>query len=319
MNIIEIILPLALICFLGYGCAKHSWLSKADIDAISKLTFKLLIPAFLFQKMATTELAGNVNINYFFAFYGPLLFSYSIAYLINYSFHTEHKTHSAPSSVFALGASYSNTVIVGIPVLIAAFGDNSISLVFLIITFHSALLFTLTSVLAINSQRQNDPNKVKDAIWHKLAQQTLLNPLVASITLGLIVNLLPISLPAVLNNTLILLGSPAIALALFLLGCSLTFYRIKQQKYFITFATIMKLIVLPALVYITSKHLLKLPYEVICTLVIISACPTGVNAYLIAKIQNIQRETVAGTIVASTLCCLITLPCWLWLLSKDAL
>lgn len=316
MNVIEIILPLALICLLGYGCAKRSWLNKPDIDAISKLTFQLLIPAFLFQKMATAELAGNVNLNYFVAFYGPLLISYAIAFLINYGFHRQHKTQSAPSGVFALGASYSNTVIVGIPVLIAAFGDKAISLVFLIITFHSALLFTITSLLAINSQVLDNKSKPVKNIWYKLAQQTVFNPLVASITLGLIVNLLPITLPKVINNTLILLGSPAITLALFLLGCSLTFYRIRQQKYFILFATIMKLMVLPSLVYITSKHLLKLPYEVICTLVIISACPTGVNAYLIAKIQNIQRETVAGTIVASTLGCVITLPCWLWFLTN---
>ncbi|GHE77057.1 AEC family transporter [Thalassotalea profundi] len=314
MNVIEIIFPLALICALGYSCAKLAWLSKQDIDAISKLTFKLLIPIFLFQKMSTAQLAGNVNINYFLAFYGPLLLTYTIAFTINYCFHGIHKRHSAPSGVFALGASYSNTVIVGIPVLLAAFGDKAISLVFLIITFHSALLFTITGVLGINNNSQNAST---NTLWSKLAQQTVFNPLVASITLGLIVNLLPINLPTILNNALILLGSPAIALALFLLGCSLTFYRIRQQKYFIIAASIIKLILLPTLVYITSKYLLQLPFEVICTLVIISSCPTGVNAYLIAKSQNIQRETVAGTIVASTLGCLITIPCWLWFLSMD--
>ncbi|XQW83962.1 AEC family transporter [Thalassotalea piscium] len=317
MNVIEIILPLAFICLLGYICALRSWLTRADIDAISKLTFKLLIPVFLFQKMSTAELAHTVNINYFIAFYCPLLLSYTIAFFINYHWHSQHRSHSAPSGVFALGASYSNTVIVGVPVILAAFGDKAISLVFLIITFHSALLFTLTSVLAINSQVNDETHSPTNNLWRKLAQQTIFNPLVASITLGLVVNLLPIRLPDVLNNGLILLGSPAIALALFLLGCSLTFYHIRQQKYFIFVATIMKLLVLPMLVYITSHYLLALSHEVVSTLVIISACPTGVNAYLIAKIQNIHRETVAGTIVASTLACLITIPCWLLFLSKE--
>ena len=315
MNIIEIILPLALVCTLGFICAKRAWLSKNDIDSISKLTFKLLIPAFLFQKMATAELAGNININYFIGFYLPLLITYGIAFLINFKFHNGYKSQSAPAGVFALGASYSNTVIVGIPVLMAVLGEQSLSLVFLIITFHSALLFTLTSILALNNQREQ-ANRSTHALWHKLAQQTLFNPLVASISLGLLVNLLPMSLPNVLNNTLILLGSPAIALALFLLGCSLTFYRIRQQKYFIACATIIKLVLLPTLVYIISKQLLQLSHEVVTTLVIISACPTGVNAYLIAKIQNIHRETIAGSIVASTLSCIVTLPCWLWFLSN---
>jgi len=292
---------------LGYYCAKVKWLDKAAIDGISKLTFNLLIPAFLFEKMATAELAEHIDVNYFLSFYLPLLCVYLLAAGCNYLFHQQYKKQLAPSAVFALGASYSNTVIIGIPVIIAALGEHMLSLVFLIITFHSALLFTLTSLIAVKPIKENQ----SQSLTQRLAKQTIFNPLVASITLGLLVNVSPLTLPSVLDNTLILLGKPAISLALFLLGASLSYYHINKQKYFISLASIIKLIVLPGCVYIAAQHLFGLPKEATTTLVILSACPTGVNAYLIAKIQNVHRETVAGTIVATTLASLVTIPFWL--------
>ena len=52
------------------------------------------------------------------------------------------------------------------------------------------------------------------------------------------------------------------------------------------------------------------------TLVILSASPTGVNAYLVAKQQAKHQETIAGTVVTTTLLSIITLPLWLWGLSS---
>ncbi len=43
----------------------------------------------------------------------------------------------------------------------------------------------------------------------------------------------------------------------------------------------------------------------------LSACPTGVNAYLVAATHQQHQETVAGTIVVSTLISIITIPLWL--------
>ncbi|WP_448564564.1 AEC family transporter [Thalassotalea ganghwensis] len=312
MYLIDIVLPLALVAALGYFLTKIQWLTKIDIDAISKLTFTLLIPLFLFTKMSKADLQGNVDIDYFLAFYLPLLISFFIALTLHYVISKPRKTNLAQASVFALGSSYSNTVIIGIPIVIAIVNEQALGLVFLIITFHSALLFTLTSLLAIKAPTQS----TNTSVVQNLAKQTLLNPLVASITLGLIANLLDLHLPKTVDTAIGYLGTPAIGLALFLLGSSLTFYRIKEQTLHISLATILKLVLLPLLILMVSHHFLELPVEVTTTLVIISACPTGVNAYLIAKMQQCQQAVVAGTIVASTLASLITLPLWLLLLEK---
>lgn len=308
MHSLLIITPLVIICALGFASARFKWLEENHIAGLSKFTFNFTIPAFLFYKMLNADLTGALAFDYFISFYAPLLIIYFLAWCINFFFHEHHKGNVSASASFALGASYSNTVIIALPVLLALFGDKVISLVFLLITFHSALLFTLTSLLAVFDKDENNSRKID---WHKLGKQTVNNPIIMSITGGLVFNVLTIDLPEFVDVTLETLSAPAITLALFLLGCSLNKYHIRTQKYFISVASVIKLFVFPALVYFTAKELMNLPELMTVVVVIMSASPTGVNAYLIAALQGKHQDTVAGTVVASTVLSTITIPLWL--------
>ncbi len=313
MNILSIISPLITVALLGYFCTRTKWLSKIQLDALSKFTFSISIPAFLFYQMAKADFSEQVSPQLFAAFYFPVLTCYSLAWLINFFFfqnnpaknsNTNPHNNSAASAVFALGASYSNTIIVGLPVLLAALGEQVIGIIFLIVTFHSAMLFALTAAIAAKSSSQKFN-------WFTFIKQTINNPLIISILSGLIVNISGLTLPVFLQNSLALISKPAIALALFILGASLAFYQVRKTITFITIASLAKLILLPSLVYFSSHYIFELDDFIITVLVILSACPTGVNAYLIAVNHKQHQETVAGTVVVSTLFSMLTIPLWL--------
>lgn len=306
MSVLAVISPLILIGLLGFICTKSQWFSRAQLDALTKFAFYVSIPAFLFYQMANADFSHHVNLALFAAFYLPVLLCYLLAWLTNYFLHAKLKNLPAPSAVYALGASYSNTIIVGLPVLLVILGEQVVAIVFLIVTFHSALLFAITSALSSHQQKFN---------WRSFAKQTFNNPVIISILSGLVVNLLAVNLPSVLSDSLLLIGKPAIPLALFILGASMTFYRVKHEIRFIGFASLIKLIILPSLVFISAHYIFELETMVTTVLVILSASPTGVNAYLIAKNQSHHQETVAGTVVVTTLACIITLPLWLWFLN----
>lgn len=319
MNVIAIIAPLILVGLLGFICTKSRWLSREQLDTLSKFTFSISIPSFLFYQMAKADFSSQVSSQLFAAFYLPVLTCYLIAWLINYYFYahknnknSQHSSHknSAASAVFALSASYSNTIIVGLPVLLAAIGEQVIGIVFLIVTFHSAMLFALTAALAAKNA-----NKVKESnkylYWFGFIKHTLNNPLIISILSGLLVNVLGISIPVFLAESLALIGKPAITLALFILGGSLAFYHVRQEVTYISIACVSKLIILPCLVFLTTHYVFNLEPLIITVLVILSACPTGVNAYLIATTHQQHQHTVAGTVVVSTLLSTITIPVWL--------
>jgi len=320
MNIINIISPLIVTIMLGYLVAKQNYLNKQHLEGLSKLTFSIIIPIFLFQKMASANISEHIASSHFGAFYFPLLTIYGITCLLHYHFHhkaqSTNKKNIKSAAVFSLASSYSNTVIVGLPVLLAAIGEQVIGLVFLIITFHSALLFTLTSFLAAMQTNTGQKGGGFSQInWQQLIKQTLNNPLVLSITLGLLVNISPLNLPVIVEQSLVLLGKPAITLALFLLGASLTYYKIKPQRRFITLAVVIKLITFPALVWLCADKVFALNQQVTMILVILSASPTGVNAYLIAKNEQSQQATTASIVVMTTCLSVITIPFWLWWLS----
>jgi predicted permease len=323
MNIISIITPLILVALLGFICTKSKWLSREQLNTLSKFTFSISIPAFLFYQMAKADLSSQISVPLFAAFYLPVLTCYLITWLISYYFYpyfTEYRfekslhKNSAASAVFALSASYSNTVIVGLPVLLAAIGEQVISIVFLIVAFHSAVLFALTAVLSAESPAQSlDKKKVRHnyLYWFSFIKHTLNNPLIISILSGLAVNLLGITLPIFLQESLALIGKPAITLALFILGGSLAFYHVHQALKLISIACISKLILLPCLVFCTTHYIFELNPLTAIVLVILSACPTGVNAHLIAITHQQHQQAVAGTVVISTLLSTITIPLWL--------
>lgn len=307
MSVFPIIFPLIVIVLTGFVAAKKQWLSQVQMDGISKLTFYAFIPVFLFYQMANADLSSQLNINLFAAFYLPVLACYGLGFAFSYCLYKQHQKSIGASAVFGLNASYSNNIIVGLPVTLLAIGEQALPIIFVIVTFHSAMLFGITGALAANKQGFN----VKSFL-----SQNLKNPLIVGILSGLAVNVLNIPLPIAFNEALQLFSKPAITLALFVLGASIAVYKINQDKRFIAAATILKLIVLPCMVFVTTQHIFNLSALVVQVLVVLSACPVGVNAYLIAKNYQFHQETVASSVVVSTLCSAVTIPLWLSWLSQ---
>lgn len=310
MNIIHIIAPLVLVGLAGFIATKSQWLTRTQLDALSKFTFHLAIPAFLFLQMAQADIKSHLDLAIYGAFYIPVIIVFFIAYVSNYYFHSNYRKEDDASAAYALAASYSNNIIVGLPVILLALGEHYLAIVFMIVVFHSAMLFTLTSALAARKQKTSVMSTLKS---------TLLNPLIIAIIAGALTNILLTQtgnkLPTILVDSLTLLGKPAISLALFALGGSMTYYQVKSEKYFIGFACLLKLAILPSFVFLTATYGFALAQDVTLVLVIMSACPTGVNAYLIAKNYENHQETVAGTVVVTTVLSVLTIPVWLMLLS----
>jgi hypothetical protein len=289
----------------GYIAAKWQYLNQTTISQLSKLTFSYIIPAFLFHSMATANFTDMLAPEIFISFYGAVISCFLLCFFI-YRRYSSIATN-ADSALFSLSACYSNTMIIGLPILIAAYGDKAIAIIFLIMSFHSAVLFFITGFgCSITTNQGFKPIQ--------LIKSSLFNPLIIAIFLGFIINLMSLQLPIWLNNTLLLIGKPAITLALFILGTSLTIHRVSDNINAVLLASLVKLILLPALVWLLASQLFQLSPLLTAIVVILTACPTGVNAYLVACNYQSQQSLVAGTVVSTTVLSTITLPIWLYLL-----
>ena len=307
MAIVSIIFPLLFLVVLGYLLTWVGFFNREQIAGISKFTFYVSIPAFLFLNMLAVPLSQSMDTRLLLSFYLSVLTVFAIGYGINrYLSPPLHRGRDA-SAVFALGCSYSNTVLVGLPIIIAALGEAMIGQVFMIITFHSATLFALTFILASRGQQQGFS-------WYQFGRSMLLNPVVLSISLGIGANAFSVSLWTQLDLGLSLLAKPALACALFVLGANLSFYKIADDWRLALVASSLKLVLLPALVYVIARFVFHVQGDSLAMLVLLSASPLGVNAYLIATEVKQHESTLGSTVVLSTLLSVFTFSVWLTLL-----
>ncbi|WP_394147009.1 AEC family transporter [Shewanella atlantica] len=307
MTIISIIFPLLCMVLLGYWVTHFQFFSKSQIGGISKFAFNLCIPVFLFLNMYLAHLEKSFDINMLAAFYLPVLGIYLLGFLFNRYLMERGRGTGAGSSVFALGCSYSNTILIGLPVIIAALGEQMMGSVFAIITFHSAILFALTFLLAAR-------HSIDGFSWRTFGRTLVINPVVLSITAGLVCNAIGVPVHRELIAALTLISEPALACALFVLGANLSFYRIGDNWLASMFASIFKLLLLPALVYLCGNYLLALNHQQVSLVVLMSASPLGVNAYLVATQLKSQQSTLASTVVLSTILSVFSFSFWLWVL-----
>lgn len=307
MSTFSIIFPLLFMASLGYLLTAKGPFTKAHIAGISLFTFYICIPAFLFINMYQADLSRSFELATLGAFYLPVAAVYGLSAALYFALSPKVGERRCESAVFALGCSYSNTILVGLPIIAGALGEQMMGKVFAIITFHSALLFSLTFLLSAKH------GKGVTGAW-QFSKGIVLNPIVLSISGGLILNLLHISLEGNLINGLRLLSEPALACALFVLGANLAFYKVARDWHRAFLASIIKLLLLPLFVYCVAKFGFKLQQESIALLVLLSASPLGVNAYLVAMQVKAQQSVIASTVVISTVLSVFTMSLWLTLL-----
>jgi malonate transporter len=307
MSIFAIIFPLIFMVALGYLLTRFGFFNKEQIGGISKFTFYVSIPAFLFINMLAAPLSQSFDVAVLLSFYLPVLVVFTLGYRLNRHFSPLQLRGRDASAVFALGSSYSNTVLVGLPIIIAALGEIMIGQVFMIITFHSAILFALTFILAARAGDQGFS-------WTQFGRNMVLNPVVLSISLGIVANAFGFTLVSALDAGLNLLAKPALACALFVLGANLSFYKIGQDWQLALLASGLKILLLPALVYATGQWFIGLTPQTLTMLVLLSASPLGVNAYLIATELKQHESTLGSTVVLSTLLSVLSFSLWLGVL-----
>ncbi|MGL4474213.1 MAG: AEC family transporter [Shewanella sp.] len=299
MSVVSIIAPLLVIAILGYGASRSQWFSREQINGISQFAFYLCIPALLFSTMWQVPLSQSLNATVLLAFYIPVVSCFLVVLAFG---HWYLQRPWAKCAVMALSGSYSNCLLVGLPVIVAAFGEAQMARVFIIITFHSAILFSLTLAFGGQGGRRQ---ALKDLF---------VNPVILSIGLGLLANILAVPMPSMAKASLSMLATPAITCALFVLGANLHYYRLNTSWVPALGLALVKLLLLPAMVF-ACGHALGLSELDIAVTVLLAASPLGVNAYLIAvKLQQDADITASSVVISSGLSAL-SVASWLSLLT----
>lgn len=299
MSVLPLIVPLFVLAILGWFVTKNAiWLPPGWSKGVNALTIRVFVPCLLFKGMYNHGLPNAHMGSVLLSFYIPLVALFWLLFFIQPS-----KQQRAP---IALAGSFSNLVYVGIPVVTELFGEKALTYLFPIVAFHSLVLFSMYYLAdALGSQGKTR--------WGTFLKP-LKNPIVISLMLGLLANILAVPIPHIVMNTLEMPARAALPCALIAMGASLANISFKQAKWQILLILFAKLFMLPALVLLMSHYIFALPLLLSKILVVMASCPVGINAYVVVRSHGGDAPTVSSAILMSCWLSLFAWTFWLWLL-----
>ena len=95
--------------------------------------------------------------------------------------------------------------------------------------------------------------------------------------------------------------------ALVAMGMSMTRIALEGNKRLIGAISALKLLLHPALVYVMAVPILHLPPLMAGSALLFAACPTGVNAYLLAERYRTGQSVTSGAISLTTMLAIFTM------------
>ncbi|MGK9067527.1 AEC family transporter [Stutzerimonas chloritidismutans] len=298
MVVFQAILPIFGLIMLGFFLGRRAWLAGEAASGLASITFKLFMPAVLFAGIARADLGDGMSPMLLLGYFGPVLAVFFGVALV------AHRLQGRASPL-GLTAAYSNNVLVGIPLVTTLLGAHSLVYVFSILVFHSLILFSLQSFYNAFGSGQ----KVGAGVLFR----NLANPLIIGLLLGALLNLSGLDLPQPLWRIADWLAQAALPCALIVLGTSLSRFRLRPSGAAVML-TVIKLGIFPFMVWMFSGLLPGIGSEARSVLVLLAACPTGVNVLAFA-INPADTRPVSSTVFLSTVLAAITLPLWMLLVS----
>lgn len=323
VDIAGIIFPVFAIAVVGYTLAAVGLFRPPDTAGLTRYVFSVALPVMLFHSMATVSLPETVRWSFLVAYYLPALAVYLTALMLGRALFGHTRREQA---VFGMSAGYSNTVLIGLPVIAAAWGDAALLPLLMIVAIHSGIMFSLTTAIAESGAARRGartaphggasaaaPSTAQGAgrggFAHVLGRTVvgmLRNPIVVGLAAGLLFNLLAIPLPPPIEQTLGLIRASAVPAALFVTGASLREYRVMGHIGEAVVIIIFKMVVHPLAVWVLATFVFDLPAMWVAVAVVTAALPTGINASVFARKYDAAVAPVVTATLLSTLLSIAT-------------
>ncbi len=305
--LLEVVAPVFGVMALGALSVKVRVLDKGAVKGLVLFVFNFAIPILLFRSLAHAELPPEIEWAFLLSYFGGAVTVFLSGMALG---RFVFKRTLEDQAIFGMSAGFSNTVLIGIPILFTAYGPEATLPTLLIIAFHGPLLMSLTTALI----QVGKGGKVALADQARtIGLELVRNPIIMGLALGLLVNVSGLAIPVPLDRMAEMVGAAAGPTALFALGASLAGYPITGDVRPAMVLTTLKTLVHPALVWILAVPVFGLEGIWVPVAVTMAAMPSGINVYLFGAHYNAAPGVAARTVFLTTALSLITLSALLYL------
>ena len=311
--VLSALLPVVLLIALGFFAGKRHWISAGSVKDLSNLVFLILIPALLFRTMGAVHLekldlkpVGVYFLTVGIIFTGVLLW----------------QGLSRRSAVVALASIFSNTIMIGVPLVSLAYGEAALVYLFTLISLHALVLLTLATVVlefavmrertqhakSEAGQRAHDRDTAASIAKNVVLamRNAIIHPVPLPIIAGLLFAQTGLVIPAVIDKPMQLLGSAFGPIALILVGVTLAHTKIGAHIKGAFAIVVVKNLLHPALMAALgwAFGLSGMPLVV---MVVAASLPVGANVFLFSQRYQVAEELITASVAITTLVGLLSI------------
>ncbi len=301
---INVVAPVFTIILLGVFLKRIKLIDDAFVSVSSALVYKTSLPVLIFLNISRTDFVSIFNGKIILIFYAGILSAFAVAVIISLLFIKDKKRAGA----FIQGSYWGNSVIVGLALVLNVFGDRgvaqaSIIVAFLIPLFNSLAVLTLT--VTSGKHGSGSPG----LIIGKLSR----NPLIIAVLLALPFSVFRISIPVFMSTSLSYLARMSLPLALIGIGGSLSFESLRSNSILSLAAALIKIVFVP-LAVVSAALKFGITGELLSILFLISATPTAISSFIMARAMDSDSQLAASIIVITTLASVFTMGAGIFIL-----
>lgn len=307
-SVFEIVAPVFGIVLIGWISVRAGVFGKAAIDGIVDFVFTIAIPLLLFRTLATAGLPDNIPWGVLLSYY---LGTYAVFVIGMLVAGTVFRKGLSEQGAFAGSGCFSNLVLLGIPIVLAVFGEAASVPLFLVIGVHNAVLLPL--LVIVLGMGQNRTGALLGGL-RETVLELVRNPLVIGLIGGVVYGRVGPPLPGPVDDIIRMLGTAGAPVALFALGGTLARYRISGYFSQALATSALKLGVQPLIVWLLATHVFALDPAWAGAVTLLAAMPTGVNVFIFTSKYGAGTATAGTTIVLSTALGAATISALIWLL-----
>ncbi len=291
-------LPFFMLIAVGYGAARTRFFTPEATAYLTKFVFYFALSAMLFRFSANLSLDAILD--------WPFVLAYVSGTAAVYLFATTvamwRGVRVAEAAVEAQCAVIGNVGFLGIPMLALLLGEAAVGPIMMVLAVDLIVFGSLIVILITGSR----DGRMSPRILVTVALGLIKNPMIVSISVGLVVSAYQVKVPVPVNEFLTLLGGAATPGALFAIGASLA-TKSAERMAVAGWLSFCKLVLHPAAVAVSALIIFGIAPYAAGVMIAAAALPVAGNVYIIAQHYGVAPARVSAAILFSTVISIVTI------------
>ena len=302
MNVISALIPVFAIIAVGAALRWLKFMTADDWRVVERITYFVLFPCFLFAAIAFADFSNEPIGRVSMLLAGSMIAMSAIVYPFRQLLKLDGP---AFTSLFQGAVRWNSYVALG--AITAVVGTKGLALAAIAV----AIMVPLANTLCVIVLMQHTNGGGADAMM--LVRQLVRNPLILACLAGIAVQILGVPIPTAAATSIDMLGKAALPLGLLAVGASLDLGHARANPSTLVVATILKLMIMPALMSV-GAWTLGINGAALTAALICAAVPGASSSYILARQLGGDAPLMANITTVQTLFAMVTMPAMLWVL-----